>query len=220
MAAIAIVGGHGKVSRHLITLLVHAGHQPVALIRDPQQAEDLTPLGAKTRLLDIENSDVDDFAAVFEGCAAVVFAAGGGPDGNIERKRTVDLEGSLKSIAAAEKIGIERFVQVSAIGVDQELPDDAGDVWTAYVHAKRDADIALRESSLRWTILRPGGLTDDEPTGKVTLAPEVERGDIPRADVAAVIASVLDDNRTTGKQWELVGGTTPIAEAVTAAVTA
>ncbi|RLV56341.1 SDR family oxidoreductase [Aeromicrobium phragmitis] len=220
MAAIAIVGGHGKVSRHLIPLLVDAGHLPVALIRDPQQAEDLTPLGAKTRLLDIENSDAGDFAAAFEGCTAVVFAAGGGPDGNIERKRTVDLEGSLKSIAAAEQAGIERFVQVSAIGVDQDPPGDAGEVWTAYVRAKRDADVALRESSLRWTIIRPGGLTDDEPTGKVTLAPEVERGEIPRADVAAVIASVIDDNRTSGKQWEVVGGETPIAQAVTAAVTA
>ncbi|WP_293787404.1 SDR family oxidoreductase [uncultured Aeromicrobium sp.] len=220
MAAIAIVGGHGKVSRHLIPLLVDTGHLPVALIRDPRQADDLTPLGAKTRLLDIENSKVDDFATVFEGCAAVVFAAGGGPDGNIERKRTVDLEGSLKSIAAAERIGIDRFVQVSAIGVDQDPPADAGDVWAAYVRAKRDADAALRDSSLRWTILRPGALTDDEPTGKVTLAPEVERGEIPRADVAAVIAAVIDDNRTAGKQWELVSGDTPIAQAVTAAVTA
>ncbi|TSD68291.1 SDR family oxidoreductase [Aeromicrobium piscarium] len=218
MAAIAIVGGHGKISRHLIPLLVDAGHTPVALIRDPQQADDLTPLGARTRLLDIENAESDDFAEAFEGCAAVVFAAGGGPDGNIERKKSVDLGGSLKSIEAAQKVGIDRFLQVSAIGIDEDPPEDSGDVWKAYVQAKRDADAALRASSLRWTIIRPGALTDDEPTGRVLLGPQVERGEIPRADVAAVLAAVLDDNRTSGRQWELVSGPGSIHEAVTAAL--
>ena len=94
-----------------------------------------------------------------------MFAAGGGPDGNIERKRTVDLEGSLKSIEGARPAGIKRFVQVSAIGVDDPLPDDTGDVWRAYVEAKRDADAALRASDLDWTIIRPGRLTDDPATG-------------------------------------------------------
>ena len=90
------------------------------------------------RLLDIENSTADDFAAAFDGCEAVVFSAGGGPDGNIERKRTVDLEGSLKSIAGAGTAGIRRFVQVSAIQVDVPVADDAAPVWRAYVDAKRD----------------------------------------------------------------------------------
>ena len=57
-------------------------------------------------------------------------------------------------------------MQISAIAVDQPISDDAGDVWKAYVEAKRDADIALRDSDLDWTIIRPGGLTDDAPTGR------------------------------------------------------
>lgn len=218
MPTIAIVGGHGKISRHLIPLLVGSGDTPVALIRDPQQAEDLTPLGAETRILDIENAEVGDFVTALTGCDAVVFSAGGGPDGNAERKRTVDLEGSLKSIEAAEHLGIQRFVQVSAIAVDAAPPPDSTDVWRAYVAAKRDADVALRGSSLRWTIIRPGTLSDEPATGRVTLALDVPRGAIPRADVAAVLAAVLHDNRTAGRQWEVVGGSTPIDEAVTAAV--
>ena len=78
---------------------------------------------------------------------------------------------------------------------------DAGDVWTAYVEAKRDADIALRDSDLDWTIIRPGGLTDDAPTGQVELAETVERGQVPRADVAAVIVSALDEPATINRQW-------------------
>ncbi len=214
MSRIAIVGGHGQVARHLLVELRRSEHTPVALVRKEEYREELESRGAEMRLLDIEQQDASAFAAAFEGCDAVVFAAGGGPDGNLERKRTVDLEGSLKSIEGARKAGIERFVQVSAIDVDNPLPPDTGDVWRAYVEAKRDADAALRDSDLAWTIIRPGRLTDEPATGLVALGPEVERGDIPRADVAAVVAAVIGLESTVGQQWNLVSGQTPVAEAV------
>jgi uncharacterized protein YbjT (DUF2867 family) len=214
---VAVVGGHGQIAQHLHPFLAAAGHSPVALVRQEAYRAELEDLGAEVRLLDIERQDADAFAAAFEGCDAVVFSAGGGPDGNMERKRTVDLEGSLKSIAGAEAAGIRRFVQVSAINVDDPLPEDVGEVWRAYVEAKRDADVAVRGSDLDWTIIRPGRLTDDPATGLVALGPDVPRGEIPRADVAAVLAAVIDDPATFGKQWNLVGGHTPVREAVQSA---
>jgi len=217
MTRIAIVGGHGQVARHLIHDLRRSDHDPVALVRKEEYRAELEERGAEVRLLDLERQGIEDFAEAFDGCAAVVFAAGGGPDGNIERKRTVDLEGSLKSIEGARRAGIRRFVQISAIGVDDPLPDDTGDVWRAYVEAKRDADAALRASDLDWTIIRPGRLTDDAATGLVDLGPGVTRGDVTRADVAAVVAAVLDAPSTIGKQWDLVGGETPVGEAIAAA---
>ena len=217
MSHIAIVGGNGQVARHLITQLVADGHEPVALVRNPAYKHDLEQLGAHVRMLDIEQDEVDHFAAAFAGCDAVVFSAGGGPDGNIDRKRTVDLGGSLKSIEAARQAGIDRFVQISAINVDRPVPDDAQPVWKAYVEAKRDADAALRDSGLDWTILRPGRLTDDEGTGLVALGEDVARGEIPRADVAAVVVAVLDDPTSIGRQWNVVGGQTPVDEAVASA---
>ncbi|MCW2850985.1 MAG: Nucleoside-diphosphate-sugar epimerase [Nocardioides sp.] len=217
MSRIAIVGGHGAVARHLLTILRRAEHTPVALVRREEYREELEGRGADVRLLDIEQQGAEAFAAAFEGCDAVVFAAGGGPDGNIERKRTVDLEGSLKSIQGATQAGISRFVQVSAIGVDDPLPPDTSDVWAAYVTAKRDADAALRESGLAWTIIRPGRLTDDPATGLVSLGEDVTRGDVTRADVAAVVAAVLDHDAAVGHQWDLVNGATPVHDALAAA---
>lgn len=217
MTRIAIVGGHGKVARHLIPLLRAAGHEPVALVRRESYREELEGLGAEVRMLDIEAQDADGFASAFTDCSAVVFAAGAGYDGNAERKRTVDLEGSLKSIEGARKAGIYRFVQVSASGMDEPVPDDASEPWRAYVAAKRDADAALRSSGLDWTIIRPGVLTDDPPTGLVTLAAVVPKADVPRADVAAVVAAVLDTPRSIGHQWDLMGGDTPVTEAVATA---
>ncbi len=220
MSRIAVVGGHGKVARHLHPLLVAAGHTPVALVRREEYRAELEDRGAEVRLLDVEGEDAAGFAGAFEGCHAVVFAAGGGPDGNLERKRTVDLEGSLKSIEGARRAGISRFVQVSAIGVDAPLPPDTDPVWRAYVEAKRDADAALRASGLDWTIIRPGLLTDGPPTGLVALGPDVERGEVPRADVAAVLAAVIDTGAGIGAQWNLVSGETPIDEAVRQSVRA
>lgn len=219
MSRIAIVGGHGQIARLLIPLLAAAGHEPVALVRNTEYRAELEGLGAEVGILDIEQDDAVAFAAAFKGNAAIVFAAGGGPDGNVERKRTVDLGGSLKSIEGAKSAGVRRFVQISAINVDEPVAADAGEVWTAYVVAKRDADAALRESELDWTIIRPGALTDEVSTGQIKLAEKVDRGPIPRADVAALITVALDSDATIGHQWEVVAGNDPIPDALAGAVT-
>lgn len=217
MATIAVVGGAGQIARLLHPKLINAGHQSRALVRKQEQADELQQSGVETRLFDIEKDDDEAFRAALEGADAIVFAAGGGPDGDAGRKRTVDLEGSIRSAQAAEALGIARFVQVSAIGVDEPLGDDVEPVWRVYVEAKRDADAHLRTSSLSWTILRPGGLTDDPGTGQITLGVDVAKGQIPREDVASAIAAVVDDGRSVRQQWDLVGGTTPVLEAVTQA---
>ena len=214
MSTFAIVGGNGQIARLLHPMLVARGHTPVALLRSESYRNRLEAMGAAVRLLDIERSTAGDFAGAFEDADAVIFLAGGGPDGDIERKRTVDLEGSLKSIEAARETGIRRFVQVSAINVDEPVPDSASPVWRAYVEAKRDADAALRDSGLDWTIIRPGLLTDDPGTGLVDLGQDVSRAEVPRADVAAVIAEVVDSGAGIGAQWNLVSGDTSVADAV------
>lgn len=216
MTRIAIVGGHGQIARLLHPMLLGAGHEPIALVRAPEQAAALEAAGVTARLLDIEASDTDAFATAFDGCEAVVFAAGGGPDGNVDRKRTVDLEGALKSIEAAKRVGIRRFVQVSAIDVDEPVDEDAAPVWKAYVEAKRDADAALRDSGLDWTIVRPGRLTDLPGTGRIALG-DVPRGEVPRADVAETLVAVLDDPAAAGHQWNLVAGDLEVRDAVAAA---
>lgn len=214
MSTVAIVGGNGQIARLLHPMLVARGHTPVALVRAESYRNRLEAMGAAVRLLDIEHSTVGDFASVLEDADAVVFLAGGGPDGDIERKRTVDLEGSLKSIEAARQTGVSRFVQVSAINVDEPIPDSASPVWRAYVEAKRDSDAALRDSGLDWTIIRPGLLTDDPGTGLVELGQDVARAEVPRADVAAVIAEVVESGAGIGAQWNLVSGDTRVADAV------
>ena len=116
---------------------------------------------------------------------------------------------------AAERAGVRRFVQVSSMGAGQPPRSGSDEVWTAYITAKSAAEADLRARDLDWTILRPGGLTDAPATGGIRLAPPpVPRGTIPRADVAAVIAALLDNSGTRHQTLELVGGDSPVAVAI------
>ena len=109
-------------------------------------------------------------------------------------------------------------MQISSFGAGERVPDDAGDTWKAYIEAKTAAEEDLkRRSDLEWTILRPGGLTDEDPTGHIALsAPPLERGTVPRADVAAVIAALLQSPSTAGKTLMLTSGETRIEDAIEA----
>jgi uncharacterized protein YbjT (DUF2867 family) len=89
------------------------------------------------------------------------------------------------------------------------------DVWAAYITAKTAAEDDLRARDLDWTILRPGGLTDAPAAGLIRLGPPpVPGGTVPRADVAAVIAALLDEPGSRHQTLELAGGDSPVAAAV------
>jgi uncharacterized protein YbjT (DUF2867 family) len=207
---VVVAGGHGKIGMRLLRLLAERGHRARGLIRNPDHSIELHDVGAEAVVCDIEERD--DISDCVRGAEAVVFAAGAGPGSGPERKRTVDYAGAVKLIEAAKQNGIDRYVIVSAISVDR--PEEWSDQMRPYYEAKRDADQALLESGLSYTIVRPGGLTDDRGTGLVKVGTNLERGEIPREDVAAVLLAVLETPSGVGKTFELVSGDTPIEEAI------
>jgi len=213
MSTIAIAGGHGKIALLLGQMLAERGDTVRGLIRKPDQGGDLRAVGVEPALCDLEGDS--DVAAAVRGADAVVFAAGAGPGSGEARKRTMDLEGAVRLIDAAKAEGVSRYLMVSAMGA-ADPPATGGDVFGAYLRAKAGADEALRASGLDYTIVRPGGLTDDPGTGLVSIAERLDRGQIPRADVAAVFLACLEEPGTIGKSFDLIGGETPIAEALAA----
>lgn len=215
MTKVAIVGAHGQIGKLIIKHLRAQGLEAIGIVRKPEQLSQMEALGADPVLVDIENASAQELANGLKGADAVVFAAGAGGGSTAERKHTVDYAGSVLLAQAAQLAGIRRYVQISAIGVDDPLKPDTDPVWKAYVEAKRDADIELRKSGLDWTIIRPGPLTDDAATGLVSLNEHAGRGEVTREDVALVVVAVLQTPSSTGKQWELRGGDTPVRDAVT-----
>src|SRR4051795_6847563 len=209
---VAIAGGHGQIALHLERLLADSGHRVLGLIRSRDHDSDVREAGGEPVLCDLEQED--DLSHYVQGADAVVFAAGAGPGSGPERKKTVDLGGAVKLIDAARKEGIRRYVIVSSIGADD--PSQGGEQMRPYLEAKAEADRRLEESALDHTIVRPGRLTDEPGTGRVSAGPDVEREAISRQDVAATLAAVLSAENTIGKAFNLMGGETPIEEAVRA----
>jgi uncharacterized protein YbjT (DUF2867 family) len=212
---VVIAGGHGKIALLLERLLAERGDQAVGLIRNPAHVADVQKAGAEAVICDLETASAEDVAMLLSGADAVVFAAGAGAGSGAPRKDSVDRGASVLMADAAERAGVRRFVQVSSMGTGQPPRPGTDEVWAAYITAKTAAEDDLRARDLDWTILRPGRLTDAPPTGRIRLAPPpVPRDTVSRADVAAVIAALLDNPGTRHQTLELVGGDTPVAVAV------
>ncbi|MFJ6571516.1 SDR family oxidoreductase [Streptomyces sp. NPDC091292] len=210
---IVIAGGHGQIALRLERLLAARGDEVAGIIRRPEQSGDLLAAGAEPVVCDLESASVEDVARHLAGADAAVFAAGAGPGSGVGRKDTVDRGAAVLFADAAEAAGVRRYVVVSSMGADAEHPGD--EVFDAYLRAKGAADDDVRaRAGLDWTILRPGMLTNDAGTGLVRLEVDTGRGPVPRDDVAAVIAELVDTPATSGLTLELISGSAPVGVAV------
>ncbi|MCD0256939.1 SDR family oxidoreductase [Xanthomonas melonis] len=214
MSRLLVVGGHGKVARLLTPLLVRGGHQVTALFRNPEHEADLVADGATPLLFDIEHADTAAIAAQLAGHDAVVWSAGAG-GGDAARTYAVDRDAAIRSMQAAEQARVRRYVMVSYLGAGLEHGIGPDDPFFAYAQAKGAADAYLRGTSLDWTVLGPGRLTLDPPTGRIACDPGSDAdGGVSRANVAQVIAAALATPATIGKTVGFIDGQTPIPQAL------
>ncbi|KJK47610.1 NAD-dependent dehydratase [Lentzea aerocolonigenes] len=214
---VVIAGGHGQIALLLEQLLATRGDAVTALVRNPDHFADVSDAGAVPVLCDLESADVDSVAAYLNGADAAVFAAGAGAGSGNARKDTVDYGAAALFASAAVESGVRRFLQVSTVGIEAADSPSTDPEFAVYLRAKGLAEEDLKPRDLDWTILRPGPLVNDAPTGLVTIgAPRLPRSSVTRADVAAVLAELLNAPGTIGKTLELTNGETPVADAVRA----
>jgi uncharacterized protein YbjT (DUF2867 family) len=211
---VVIAGGHGKVALRLAQLLHERGDQVISLIRNPAHAADVAQAGGEPKVCDLERADEHVVKRAIAGGQAIVFAAGAGSGSGPERKWTVDYGAAVKLIAAAQAGGIDRYVMLSSRGADPSAPGD--DTFAVYLRAKGRADEDLQASGLAYTIVRPGGLTDDPGTARISAGEHVDDGRISRDDVAAVLAFTVRDPLLAGATFEVIAGEEPIEQALAA----
>lgn len=216
MSRILVFGGHGRIALLLAPVLVERGDEVTGVIRNPAHVADVEAVGAKALVADVESMDVEALAEIIRGHDAVVWSAGAG-GGSPERTYAVDRDAAKRSMNAAERAGVRRYVMVSWLGstADHGVPED--DSFFPYADAKWAADEHLRASGLEGTILAPGALTFDDPTSRIQIDP-TGRGAVSRADVAAVIAASLHGPCTIGRTIRFGNGdpasAVPIADAL------
>lgn len=218
MSRILVFGGHGRIALLLAPLLVARADEVTSVVRNPDHVADVERTGARAVVADVERLDTAELADIIRGHDAVVWSAGAG-GGSRERTYAVDRDAAIRTMEAAADAGVRRYVTVSWIGstADHGVPEDAD--FFPYADAKWAADEHLRGADLDGTILAPGTLTFDEPTGRILIDAE-GRGEVARADVAAVIAETLGDPATIGRTIRFGNGTPasaiPIGEALSA----
>lgn len=211
---VMIIGANGQIGQHVVQQIQNTGeHQAIAMVRKEEQRQKFEKQGVKTALVDLEGS-IENIANAARDGDAIVFTAGSGGHTGADKTMMIDLDGAIKSIEAAKQANVKRFIIVSAIGVHHR------DKWMKaapyYSAAKYYADVWLENSGLKYTIIRPGILTNDKGTGKIKAAHDLERGEISREDVAAAIVTSLKNDHTIGKAFDMVGGETPIEDALKA----
>ncbi|WP_439029660.1 SDR family oxidoreductase [Gordonia terrae] len=214
MTRVAIIGGHGKIALRLATILAARGDQVTSIIRNPEHAADVAATGAVPVVADIETLDTTGIATAISEHDAVVWSAGAG-GGDQARTYSVDRDAAIRSMDAAVRAGVHRYVMVSYFGAgpDHGVPEDNS--FHAYAEAKAAADTYLKSTDLQWTILGPSRLTDDDGSGEVTIGGDRTEGDeVSRDNVAQVAAEVLARPETAHKVIEFNDGDTPIADAV------
>jgi len=206
---VLVVGGTGFIGTHLCGELRERGHEVTALARSTEGAPD----GVETVAGDV--TDYDSIAGAFEGQEAVVNLVALSPlfrpAGGNEAHFRVHRDGTENVVSAAEDAGVERIVQLSALGAD---PD--GD--TAYIRAKGQAEGIVRDSELEWVIFRPsvvfgeGGefleyterlalpyLTPLPGGGKTRFQP------IWVGDLTPMLADAVEDDAHAGETYEIGG---------------
>jgi nucleoside-diphosphate-sugar epimerase len=219
---IVIAGGHGKIAIRLVRLLANRGDSVVGIVRDPRHVDDVRRAGGEAVVLDLERATVDEVAKTLVGADAAVFSAGSGNSATAARRDKMDRAAVVLVMDAAERAGVRRFVHVSSINVGCADDRGIGEGYAVYLRAKRAAEQHIfARDGLDWTVLRPGVLTEDRGTGTVELTtgnrvgPSGARFDtVAREDVAAVLAALLDRPETAGRIYVVLGGDTPIEQAL------
>ncbi|MFC0470131.1 SDR family oxidoreductase [Halalkalibacter kiskunsagensis] len=211
---VLIVGANGQIGKHLVSFIQDSDRlEARAMIRNQEQASFFENLGAETVVVDLEG-DIESIAKAAEGVDAIVFTAGSGPHTGKDKTIMVDLDGAVKTIEAAKVAGVKRFIMISSFDTRREAILAASPSFAPYVVAKYYADEWLRGTDLDYTIIHPGALTNDEGTNLIQAGFDLEIGEIPREDVASVIVASLENDITIGKEFQVLGGTKAVNDAI------
>lgn len=210
MSKVFVAGGSGRVATELIKDLVADGHQVIAGARHPEKIVQLA--GVTPVTLDL-HGDVAKIASLMAGADAVYFVAGSRGKDLLQ----TDAMGAVKTMQAAERAGIKRYIMLSsmyALQPEKWVDYPALAAITDYNIAKFFADnYLIHNTDLNYTIVQPATLTEEPATGKVTFG-EGDDTTNPIPDVAQVLATVLANDNTIGKVIMMRSGDTPIDTAV------
>jgi uncharacterized protein YbjT (DUF2867 family) len=211
LARTIVFGGHGKIALRLARLLTAGSGQVSAVIRNRDHEADVRAAGADPVLGDVQRLSTEQIAELVRGHDAVVWSAGAG-GGNPARTYSVDRDAAIRSMDAAARAGVPRYVMVSYFGAGPDHGIALDNPFFHYAESKAAADAYLRSTELDWTVLGPSKLTEEPATGKIGVG--TARSEVSRDNTAHVVRAVLSRPDTAGRTIEFNDGDTPIDQAL------
>lgn len=201
---VLVAGATGGTGREIAHLLQQRRLPARVLSSRPEAAAALSALGEPCTA---DLMDPADAARAVQGVDTVLCAVGGRGAVTTATGGTIDDQGTIHLIDAAVRAGVRRFVLVTSIGVGEtaeDIPAPLRAVLGKVLAAKQRAEERLRASGLAFTVLRPGGLSNEPATGAIWAAPRGLGGMIPRADVAYAAVASLGREDAQGQTLSLV----------------
>jgi NADH dehydrogenase len=230
VGTVAVTGASGFVGRHVVGELLARGREVRALVRSAEKAGRVLPVDERLTLVEGDMFDEGALLRLMAGCVAVVNTVGiirEAAHGQTFKRTHV--AAVVRLVEAAAKVGCERIVHISALGVSE-----AGK--TEYYRTKFQGEQVVRASGMAWTILRPGTIhghdgefmqmTKGWATGRIAPyvfmpyfarvkksfpRPEFESPRIQPVhvdDVAAAVAESLERDAAVGEVYHLTGSET------------
>jgi len=199
---ILVAGATGQTGRRIVQELVEKGMEVRALVRDEAKAKEILPPSVEVVMGDVFKPTTLENA--LKDCDVVICATGATPSWDITAFYKVDFEGSKNLIDCAKKAEINKFIFVTSLCVSKFF--HPLNLFGLVLFWKKQAEKYLIYSGLNYTIVRPGGLKNEDNLYPLVVrgADTLEEGSIPRRKVAQVCVEVISRPETDGKILEIV----------------
>lgn len=197
-----VAGSTGKTGSHIVKLLLEKGIEVRALVRNLDKANSVLPETVEKVIGDVMNRE--SLTTVLAGCDVLLSATGAEPSFDPTGPYKVDYEGNKNLVDAAKAAGIDQFVMVSSLCVSKIF--HPLNLFWGILYWKQQAEDYLKASGVPYTIVRPGGLKDEDNAQAIVMSPAdtLFEGSIPRVKVARVCVDAIGQDMAKNKVLEIV----------------
>jgi uncharacterized protein YbjT (DUF2867 family) len=197
-----VAGATGETGRRIVRELVKRGIPVRALVRNLETGIEILPKEAELVTGDVLN--LESLSAAIGDSTVVLCATGARPSFDPTGPYQVDFEGTKNLVDVAKAKGVEHFVLVSSLCVSQ-LFHPLNLFWLILLW-KKQAEEYLQKSGLTYTIVRPGGLLNEDTELPVVMssADTLFDGRIPRTKVALLSVEALSQPAAGNKIVEVI----------------
>ncbi len=197
-----VVGATGQTGRHIVRELVKKDIAVRALVRNLEKAREILPSEAELVVGDVLKPETIDKA--LDDCSVLLCATGASPSLDPTGPYQVDYQGTKNLIDAAKANNLEQFVIVSSLCASKFF--HPLNLFWLVLYWKKQAEEYLQSSGLNYTIVRPGGLKNEDNSDNIVMsgADTLFDGSIPRPKVAKVCVEALNRPAARSKIVEIV----------------